>query len=266
MTTDAHVLGHDLAGSGPRGVIVLNDWMCDTSTWDCARAYLDLERFSWAFTDLRGYGRSRGRNGAFTALEAATDVLTLAGALGWSRFSVVGHSMSTLVAVHLAQHHADRIDRVVLITPPPPAGFGADDASMQPSRELARADEATRAAALEQRFGQRLSRGWSAYKAARWYATADPEASATYVAMFARDGVPQKDARISIPVLAITGEMDAPPMRRDAVLASLGPLCARLEVTALSEVGHYPMQEMPPRTVALVEQFLARDFGLEVTP
>ncbi len=53
----ANRLGCDVVGDGPRRVIVLNDRLCDTSTWGGARAYLDLERFTWAFTDLRGYGR-----------------------------------------------------------------------------------------------------------------------------------------------------------------------------------------------------------------
>jgi 3-oxoadipate enol-lactonase len=256
MSPSHDVIGHELVGSGPRAVIVLNDWMCDTSTWDGARAYLDVARFTWAFADLRGYGRSRGRSGAFNALEAATDVLALAAALGWERFAVVGHSMSTLVAVHMAQHHADRVERVVLLTPPPPAGFGADHATVANGRALARSDHATRTAALTQRFGDRLSKEWAVYKAARWGATADPDAAAGYVTMFMRDGVPDPTARIGVPVLAITGEQDFPPMRRDAVVRTLSPLCERLEVIALADSGHYPMQEMPPLTVALVERFL----------
>src|ERR1700721_1159004 len=53
-------LGHELVGSGSSHVIVLNDWLCDTSTWDGARPYLDSARFTFAFADVRGYGRSRG--------------------------------------------------------------------------------------------------------------------------------------------------------------------------------------------------------------
>jgi 3-oxoadipate enol-lactonase len=249
-------LGYDRVGSGARRVIVLNDWLCDTSTWDGARAYLDGERFTWAFTDLRGYGRSRGRAGAFTVVEAAADVLESADALGWERFAIVGHSMSTLVALHLAQHRAERIERVVLLTPPPPSGFGADDAALEASRAYAGADEATRAARLKERFGERLSPGWAAYKAARWSATADPEAAAAYVAMFARDGLPDRTARVTVPVLAITGEHDAPPMRSEAVTRGLSPLCDRLAVVPLADSGHYPMQEMPPLVVAHVERFL----------
>jgi pimeloyl-ACP methyl ester carboxylesterase len=256
MTREEEVLGYDRVGSGPRGVIVLNDWMGDTSTWDAARVCLDGDRFAWAFTDLRGYGRSRGRRGEFTVLEAATDVLALADALGWARFAIVGHSMSTLIALHLAQRHADRVERAVLITPPPPRGFGADDAMLEGARALARGDDAMRTAVLKQRVGDRLASGWAVYKAARWRAAADPEAAAGYAAMFMRDGVPDPSARVTVPVLAITGEHDVPSMRRDAVLRNLSPLCDHLEVTALNDSGHYPMQEMPPLTVTLVERFL----------
>jgi pimeloyl-ACP methyl ester carboxylesterase len=55
------MLGHETLGTGPTTVIVMNDWLCDTSTWDDARAYLDGARFTWVFADLRGYGRSKLR-------------------------------------------------------------------------------------------------------------------------------------------------------------------------------------------------------------
>lgn len=249
-------LGHELVGSGSTRVVIMNDWLCDTSTWDGARAFLDTARFTFAFVDLRGYGRSRGRTGTFTVNEAAADVLAVADALGWDRFAIVGHSMSALVALHLAQHHSARVPRAVVLTPPPPTGFGADEAMLAASQALALADDTARMAALEQRFGSRLSPQWTKFKLDHWRASADPTAVATYVAMFARDGLPDPRAPIHIPVLAITGEQDVPPMRQAAVEQALSPLCKELIVTPLADAGHYPMQEMPPLTVALVERFL----------
>jgi pimeloyl-ACP methyl ester carboxylesterase len=249
-------IGHEIVGAGPIRVVIMNDWLCDTSTWDGARKYLDGKRFTFAFADLRGYGRSMERTGAFTLVEATADVLALADALHWDRFSVVGHSMSALVALHLAQHHTDRIERAVALTPPPPTGFGADDAMLSASRGLALSDDMTRQSVFSQQFGTRLSPGWATYKASRWRACANPVAAAGYVAMFARDGLPEPAARITVPVLAITGEQDASPMRSDAVSRLLTPLCDHLTVTPLSDSGHYPMQEMPPLTVAIVERFL----------
>jgi pimeloyl-ACP methyl ester carboxylesterase len=165
--------------------------------------------------------------------------------------------MSSLVALHLAQHHAERVERAVVLSPPPPAGFGADEAALSAVRALALADDATRANFIVQQSGGRLSAAWASYKAARWRATAEPAAAAAYAAMFARDGLPEPTKRILIPVLAITGEEDAPPMRSESVTSLLGPLCDELVVSPLADSGHYPMQELPPLTVALVERFLA---------
>jgi pimeloyl-ACP methyl ester carboxylesterase len=106
-------------------------------------------------------------------------------------------------------------------------------------------------------WGDRLSKQWIRFKAARWRACAEPAAVAAYVAMFARDGLPDPTARVTVPVLAITGEQDAEPMCRDAVTAALGPLCDNLVVDSLTDCGHYPMQEAPPLLVTLVQRFLA---------
>jgi pimeloyl-ACP methyl ester carboxylesterase len=98
---------------------------------------------------------------------------------------------------------------------------------------------------------------WMVYKLKRWRATASPEAVAGYAAMFARDGLADSSTRIAVPVLAITGEQDAPPMRQTAVAGALETFCEDLRVVPLADSGHYPMQEAPPLTAALIQQFLA---------
>jgi pimeloyl-ACP methyl ester carboxylesterase len=187
--------------------------------------------------------------------------LALADASGWKRFAVVGHSMSSLVALQLTQRHPERIACTVVITPPPPAGFGVDDAALAHSRALALGDDATRLAFWQQRAGDRLSPGWIAYKVARWRATSEPEAVSAYVQMFARDGLPDRVTKIAGSVLAITGEQDAEPMRSAAVKRALSTLCADLTVIPIAESGHYPMQETPPLLVAHIERFLELAVG-----
>jgi pimeloyl-ACP methyl ester carboxylesterase len=130
---------------------------------------LDTETFTWAFADLRGYGAARdGGPATFTVEEAAGDVLAAADRLGWGRFSVVGHSMSTIVALHLAQTSAARVERVVLTTPPPPKGFGYDAATHARLQEVARGDDTQRARALAFMLGDRLGPEWLRFKLARW--------------------------------------------------------------------------------------------------
>ncbi len=249
--------GHELFGIGPTGVIVTHDWLCDTSTWDHARCYLDGIRFTYAFTDLRGYGRSRALDGEHTVREAANDLLALADHLRWSRFSIVGHSMSSLIALDLAQQHPTRVACAVLLTPPPPRGFQAPPEQLAAIRAIALADDAGRARYFAHRFTEP---GFGAFKATRWRATADPAAAADYVYTFARDGMPDAHTRITPPMLAVFGEDDSPPLRREAVEPSLSLRCNHLAVTTLP-VGHYPMQEMPPQTVAVVERFLRGSAG-----
>jgi pimeloyl-ACP methyl ester carboxylesterase len=251
------MIGFETVGSGKSGVVILNDWLCDTSTWNNARAYLDGERFTWVFADLRGYGRSRDIRGAFTVEEAAADVAEVTDALGWARFSIVGHSMSSLVALHLGQRLSDRIDRAVVLTPPPPAGFGVDDARLAAMQAVARGDDARRTGALRAMWGDRLSDSWIRFKVERWRDRADPEAVAGYVRMFARDGLPNPGAAITVPVLAVTGEQDGEHMRRAAVEPALAPVCERLVVTPIADSGHYPMQETPPLLVSILQRFLA---------
>ena len=254
-------LGPSSLGTGTHAVVVLNDWLCDTSTWDAARPYLDGDAFTWVFADLRGYGRSRSLAGAHVLEEGAQDVLALADALGLARFSIVGHSMSSLVAIHLAQHHGgsgdeSRIERAVVIAPPPIGGFGVDDATLAAMQGLARGDDARRIEGVRRLVGDRLSEGWIRFKAARWRATSDPEAVADYVTMFARRGLPDPARQVPCPLLAVTGEQDGPPMRASAVSTMLAPIAPRLVVHAIAESGHYPMQETPPLLVSILEPFL----------
>lgn len=250
-------MGYVTTGSGQHGVIVLNDWMGDTTTWDPAKPYLDPTSFTWVFADLRGYGRSIDHAGDYTVTEGAADVLELATALGWQRFSIVGHSMSSLVALHLAQHHAARIERAVVLNPVPPTGLVVPQAIIDQLQALARGDDALRLSGLKFSWGDRLTEQWVRFKASRWRATANAEAVAAYVLMYARDGLPDPTATIAAPILAVTCDKDAEIMRRDVVTGFLTPICPKLVVASIADSGHYPMQEVPPLLVATLERFLA---------
>ena len=251
------MLGHETWGNGGTQVIALHDWMGDTSSWNAAKAYLDLDRFTWRFVDLRGYGKSKAHPGRYDLPEAVGDVLSLADSLKLSSFAIVGHSMSTYVAMQLAQHHAERVSRAVLVTPGPPAGFGGDEASLAPIHALARGDDAARLAWLEQRFGGAWSPGWARAKLRQWRETSHPEAVAKYAAMFVQHGLPEPTVPLAMPTLVVSGERDVEIMRRASLERAFTPLCRELTVASIDESGHYPMQEAPPLLVTLIERFLA---------
>jgi pimeloyl-ACP methyl ester carboxylesterase len=213
--------------------------------------------FTFAFADLRGYGRSISLEGEFCLAESCQDVLHLTTALGWEQFSLIGHSMSTLIALRVAQQHPDKVERLILLAPPPPSGFGVDEKTLRGLEAIALTDDERRAQILAPQFGERLAPGWMSFKLRRWRETGAPNAVAGYCSMFARDGLPDLQTQVVTPTLAVTGEQDAPHMRSSAVSESLRPFCTDLSVTSVETSGHYPMQEAPPLTAAIVQQFIA---------
>jgi 3-oxoadipate enol-lactonase len=252
------VLGHELLGTGAKKVVILNDWVSCTSSWQDARRYLDTEVFSFAFVDVRGYGRSKSTRGDYTIGEVSSDVLAVAKVLGWSTFSVVGHSVSTLAALDLAQHARGAIERLVLVSPVPVAGLGMDESAYSGLAALALGDDAARAGGLSAIWGDRLGEPWLRFKLARWRECADPQAVLAYGRRFACEGLPDSGTAVRVPVLAVTGEQDGPPMRRDAISASLAPLCSDMTVVGFADCAHYPMQEAPPLLAATLQAFLAK--------
>jgi 3-oxoadipate enol-lactonase len=249
-------LGFTIQGSGSNRVMVLHDWFCDHSTWDAALPYVTLDRFTYVFVDLRGYGKSRGLQGEFTLEEAAGDALAVAAKLGWTEFSLIGHSMSGLVVQRMAQLAADRIARVVAITPVPPLGVGLDPATVELFRAIALADDEGRYAAVAPMWGTRLSDTWIRYKLRRWRETADAEAAAGYVELWGRSAIVPAAGEMETPMLIIAAGQDAPPFQARALEASMLPHYRNARVISLEESGHYPMQEQPPRLVTEIERFL----------
>ena len=71
----AGILGHQIIGRGSEIVIVLHEWLGDHVNWQPTWPYLDTERFSFVFGELRGYGWSKTIPGTFTLNEAVDDTL-----------------------------------------------------------------------------------------------------------------------------------------------------------------------------------------------
>lgn len=251
-------LGYEIQGHGPRPVIVLHDWFCDRSNWEPVRPYLSSNDMTYAFVDLRGYGTSRNIKGAYTLEEASADVLALVRQLGWKRFSVVGHSMSSLVMQRLAQLAPDRMAAGVAITPVPPTGLGKDEEMIAMSKKLAMASDERRGEILPQIWGTRLSDAWIAFKARRWGEVAERAAVAAYVDMYCKTDISEKARGVQTPMLIVAAEQDASPFRAESLAQTMLPYYPNAEIATLHECGHYPMQEMPPLLATLLERFLTR--------
>jgi haloacetate dehalogenase len=78
------------------------------------------ESFTVVCADLRGYGAS-GKpastpdHAPYAKTAMAVDMVRLMEALGFARFSVVGHDRGGRVAYRLASNHADRVERLAVL-------------------------------------------------------------------------------------------------------------------------------------------------------
>ncbi len=248
-------IGYARHGDGPGRVIILNDWFGDHSTWNPTLPYLSADRFTYVFGDLRGYGASRDLAGTYTVNEGANDARNLADRLGWDKFSVVGHSMSGLVAQRLGQLYPERIERLVLVTAVPAKGIWLDDATLNGCRALATAEEPQQLEGLKQFWGDRLGSSWVKFKQKKWREQ-NPLAVADYAAMWGRADISRDAKSVKAPMLVITGDHDAPHFREEAMQQAMRPLYPHAQYFRLEGSGHYPMQEQPPLMVAAIERFL----------
>ena len=249
-------IGFTRYGDGPTRVLVLHDWFCDHSSWDGALPYLTPARFTYVFADLRGYGASKEIGGDCTLEEAAGDAIALADRLGWTRFSLIGHSMSGLVVQRITQLVTDRIERVVAITPVSPGGMGLDSGAVAFMRSIAMGTDEERYGAVGSLWGTRLSETWIRFKLRRWRETASPEAAAKYVEMWGATEISQGARGIETPMLIVAAAQDAPPFQEAALEASVLPFYPNARLISLAESGHYPMQEQPPLLATAIERFL----------
>jgi pimeloyl-ACP methyl ester carboxylesterase len=104
--------------SGPedgRRVLALHGWLDNAGSFDLLAPLLPEHRV--VALDLPGHGRSehRGPGASYHFIDWPLDVGAAAAALGWQRFSLIGHSLGAGIAALLASVWPDRIERLVLL-------------------------------------------------------------------------------------------------------------------------------------------------------
>ena len=71
-------IAHRSVGNGPHTVFCLHGWFGSADGWGSFPDYLDGEKFTYVFTDNRGYGARKDEKGEYTLDEVADYVLALA--------------------------------------------------------------------------------------------------------------------------------------------------------------------------------------------
>jgi len=117
-----------LAEGPPAGplVLLLHGFPELSRSWRHQLPALGAAGFRAVAPDLRGYGRSGGREGPFDLRTLSEDVAGLVGALGRSRAAVVGHDWGGAVTWGVAGHRPEVVERLAVLDCPHPVALARE--------------------------------------------------------------------------------------------------------------------------------------------
>ena len=260
VASEKKVIGHKVVGSGSEYVIVLHDWMGDSSNYESAIPWLDSENHTYIFADVRGYGMSADIPGEYNSDEVASDVFALSHYLGIDRFHLVGHSMNGLAgfkAIMLDWKNSKRIKSYIAVTPVTPDGYPASDDD-KAFLLAAIADDKTAVAAFGALTGGKLSAKWSSAKTHRNRASSSVGVLGSYYKMWLEEDFADalQEAQIKTPVLVIGGRNDLAGFQERHYRKTLAQWLPEISFEFIENSGHYPMEETPVLFASLVEKHI----------
>jgi len=251
-------IAYTLQGSGAEPVLVLHDWNGDHGNYDPILPYLDGAAFTYAFVDLRGYGKSRDIEGAYTVDEISRDCIAVADALGWQRFHVLGHSMTGMATQRIAADAPARVKSAIAVCPMSAAGSPAPDEALRFFETTTHDDDAFRR--LIKFVSGNLSEQWVDAKLRQNRSSVSPACRAGYLRMFSRSNFVEDVRGLATPFLVVVGSHD-PGIDEAAMKATFLAWHPNAELAVIPNCGHYPMQECPPYFAMLIEKFLREHSG-----
>jgi pimeloyl-ACP methyl ester carboxylesterase len=249
-------LGHHTIGTGPHKVIALHGWFGDETAYAPIYDALDVESFTFAFPAYRGYGASKHMSGGYSMREISADVLALADALGWKRFSLVCHSMGGMAIQRVYADAPDRVLKLVGVTPVPASGVPFDEPTWN-AFSAAVHDRAAREAIIDFSTGKRHAKCWVARIASHSEATSTRQAFGAYLDAWVHSNFVGDLKVRDVPVLALVGEHDA-AITPDVMKATYLATYPNAELLVMANAGHYPMNETPVALATAIQDFLRR--------
>jgi esterase len=252
MTT----LGFQKIGFGAHKVMALHGWFGDHTAFDSMHNSLSHEDFTYVFPAYRGYGLSRVLTGRFTIDEMASDVIALADDLGWSSFSIIGHSMSGKVAQRILVDSRQRVRKIIAVTAVSAneVSFDADGRSLF---EGAARSIGNREAILEFSTGNRLTKAWIEQTARYSVKTAAIDAFAGYFDAWSKTEFSSAVDGNGIAIKVIVGEHD-PVLTEEVMRQTYLAQFPEAELEVITNAGHYPMEETPVALATSIEAFLRK--------
>jgi len=245
---------YTIHGNGDKKVIVLHSWMDDYESWKSVIPYLDMQAYTYAFVDLRGYGKSKSVKGKFNSDEIANDVFDVADDLSWNKFFLVGHSMTGMaVQKAVLKDSSKRIQKVVAISPVSSAGFPVDDQTLEFFKSIPQNAKMIRMA-LGVFTSQRSSSAFYASRTKRNLEAIDKEAQLAYMDMWTKENFSEEVENVETPFLVLWGQYDHVGFLLEAQEKAFAAF-KNVELVKIENSGHFPMFETPVFLAASIESY-----------
>jgi len=246
-------LGHKIIGSGEKKILFLHELMGNYKNYEPVFPYLDTEKFTFIFVDLRGYGMSFNIEGEYSCEEASTDVKNLITTLEFKNVHLVAHSMSTMIAQKIALID-DRISQLILITPIPASGVKLPEiAEKSLLKDMAKNE--SKVEEIVYSASKRYNDTWAKYRIKMGYEASTVEARVGYMKMYMHTDFSDETDAIKIPIKIIVGKHDFPIFGLKLVTKLFTHYYDDVEIIECQEAGHYPMIECPVYFASKVEEF-----------
>lgn len=248
-------VAHKQIGSGKEKVLVMHNWMGDSTSYDSMLPYLNTNDYTYVFVDLRGYGRSKEMRGTYTVEEASADAIKLINSLAWNKFHLIGHSMSGMIVQKIAVDNPSRVKSVVAITPVPACGSPGPKEMMDFFESVALNNDRAAMECVNTLTSHRYSNAFAKKMVEDMRKWSTSEARLGYMNMFFHTDFSESVKGLNTPILVLFGEHDfegSEAFMRNTFLMWYPN--AQLECCKAS--GHYPMIETPIALVTAIEKFL----------
>ncbi|WP_031073280.1 alpha/beta fold hydrolase [Streptomyces sp. NRRL WC-3742] len=252
-------LPHTLIGHGPHHVIAVHGWFADRGAYERMLPDLDLDAFTYAFVDLRGYGEARDLPGRHTTTEGGADLLATADALGWDRFSLIGHSMGGCIVQRVLTLAPERVRRLVGIAPVPASGVPMPPEQWELFAGAADLPE-NRAAIIDITTSGVRPRAWVARMLAQSLGRSDVKAFRAWLDSWALEDFHEEIAGLPLPVRVFVCELDQ-ALTGEFLRGTWLRHYPNATAVDLPATGHYPMEESPLQLISAIEEFLGEDDG-----
>ena len=249
-------LNYKKVGNGSKTVIVMHEWMGDHTNYDKTIPYLNITDFTWIFVDFRAYGLSKEITGEYSLEEASSDIKNLILKLKLQSVSLVGHSMSSLIAQRIAIDLKEIIETLILITPIPPTGIKMTKEAKEKLLKNVKEENKVIEQVVEG-ASKRYNSVWKDYRKKLAHECSTLEAKVAYMNMYLSNDFSKEAKNFEKKVFIIVGKYDLPAFHKNSIQKQFKKYYDNIELIECMEAGHYPMIECPVFFANKLEEFIS---------